>query len=754
MKKAMLAMMAVLLVALSPATTVEWWDFEDGTAGATFYSMPSRGSLGLVNNKVMRGWSDTGGPSYSAETHSGTGLSAYTTSSQDGYTTDTALNTWSPLEWTIEISFRVTSSYSSTYRTIIGRDGWSEVDGVRINNDATFYFQRRGSGSGNYALRLEFATAGGKRYECLSTFIPELTKWYHAALVSDGLKVGMYIDSLDGNGYQLVKSIDMDPANDNRLLIPNNGSGGVWTFGRGWWNGNNTDNMAGYMDDVRFSEAALTPSQFLHAKSGAWNVVPRDGQQNYGYTPDGQIVSALLSWNTGLDPNDPEQINPAILMHSLYLSKDQHVSNDANLYVIADIPVTGPTAEHTLTGLNYDGLYMWRVDEAIDNGSGVPYPKNDPNNLIGIVRQFGSLLSVPVITAEPVSQIVDPGQTVVFNVQAQSVTPAQYQWYKSVDNVRDIENDQPIGPASLTGPLELANVNVPEEAYYYCLIVNDGGMDTAVYSRVVRLVIRRHVAHLPMDDIEDGVSPDVVGMYAMTLLNDLKPENLATTVAGVDELGGGSVLFTNTTPTDPNFFGQYGILPAGVVSYEDLTLSLWVYWNGGGNWQRIVDFGNNTNQYMFLTANSGSNLRFAVKNGGDEQVLNTSTLAANQWVHIAITLKGNTGRLYVNGELVATNTGMTINPVDFNPQLNYIGKSQYSADPFFNGMIDDLKIYNYALTTEQIGLDYLDIRGEWVCNKELTALPHDFNGNCMVDLADFAIFAQQWLESNRIYPNQ
>jgi hypothetical protein len=748
MKKAMLAMMAVLLVALSPATTVEWWDFEDGTAGATFYSMPSRGSLGLVNNKVMRGWSDTGGPSYSAETHSGTGLSAYTTSSQDGYTTNTALNTWSPLEWTIEISFRVTSSYSSTYRTIIGRDGWSEVDGVRINNDATFYFQRRGSGSGNYALRLEFATAGGKRYECLSTFIPELTKWYHAALVSDGLKVGMYIDSLDGNGYQLIKSVAMDPANDNRLLIPNNGSGGVWTFGRGWWNGNNTDNMAGYLDDVRFSEEALAPSQFLHAKTGAWNAVPRDGQPNYGYTPDGKTVSALLSWNTGLNPTDDQQ-NPAILKHQLFVSKDQHLSSDPNLYPVAELPVTGSTAEYTLSGLNYDGLYLWRVDEAIDNGSGNPYPMGDPNNLLGKVRQFGSLLSVPVIVTQPVSRMVEAGQSVVFSVQAQSASPVQYQWYKSADNVIDTENDQPIGVAA---ELELVGVSVPDEAYYYCRIVNDGGLQTAVYSRVVRLVIRRQVAYLPMDTIENGVSPDAAGANAMTLVNDLKPGNLATMAAGVTELGGGSVLFANTAPADPNFSGQYGFLPAGVASYDDLTVSLWVYWKGGNNWQRILDFGNSTTQYMFLTPNSGSNLRFAVKNGGDEQILNTTALAANQWVQIVVTLNGNTGRMYVNGELVATNTAITINPVDFNPQLNYISKSQFSADPFFNGMIDDLKIYNYALNTEQIALDYLDIRGDWICNRELTALPYDFNGNCMIDLGDFAIFAGQWMDSNRIYP--
>ena len=84
-------------------------------------------------------------------------------------------------------------------------------------------------------------------------------------------------------------------------------------------------------------------------------------------------------------------------------------------------------------------------------------------------------------------------------------------------------------------------------------------------------------------------------------------------------------------------------------------LATWVYWKGGNQWQRIFDFGNNTNQYMFLTPRSGNNtLRFAIKNGGGEQMVQTSQLAANQWVHVAVTLGSGTAKLYVNGEEKAT----------------------------------------------------------------------------------------------------
>ena len=36
------------------------------------------------------------------------------------------------------------------------------------------------------------------------------------------------------------------------------------------------------------------------------------------------------------------------------------------------------------------------------------------------------------------------------------------------------------------------------------------------------------------------------------------------------------------------------------------TFAGWVYWNGGGNWQRIFDFGDDTSHYLFLTPRSGS----------------------------------------------------------------------------------------------------------------------------------------------------
>lgn len=156
-----------------------------------------------------------------------------------------------------------------------------------------------------------------------------------------------------------------------------------------------------------------------------------------------------------------------------------------------------------------------------------------------------------------------------------------------------------------------------------------------------------------------------------------------------------------------NGSGQYAMVPATImIGVTNFTIATWVYWNGGSAWQRIFDFGNDTTNYLFLTPSSGSGtLRFAITTNSwlnnAEQILETSPLPVGQWEHVAVTRNGNTAKLYTNGVLAAMNT-VTIAPANFNPVLNNLGMSQYPADPFFNGKLDEFYIYNYALSDAEI----------------------------------------------------
>lgn len=148
---------------------------------------------------------------------------------------------------------------------------------------------------------------------------------------------------------------------------------------------------------------------------------------------------------------------------------------------------------------------------------------------------------------------------------------------------------------------------------------------------------------------------------------------------------------------------DYLQLSPRVADTTSFTFAAWVYYNGGANWQRIFDFGADTSNYLALTPKAGSaGLRFLMRNGGDEQQLNAAPLPTGVWTHVAVTITGDTGKLFVNGAVANANTAMTINPVDVGTKFNYLGRSQFPADPLFNGRLGDVRIVSSAMTDAQI----------------------------------------------------
>jgi Glycosyl hydrolases family 43/Concanavalin A-like lectin/glucanases superfamily len=149
---------------------------------------------------------------------------------------------------------------------------------------------------------------------------------------------------------------------------------------------------------------------------------------------------------------------------------------------------------------------------------------------------------------------------------------------------------------------------------------------------------------------------------------------------------------------------QYVLLPIPVANAS--TFAAWVKWNGGAAWQRLFDFGTDTTNYFFLTPRSSAGtMRFAITTGGNgaEQQINAPfALPTNSWCHVAVTLDGSKGLLYLNGVPVATNNNLTLRPWQTLAKTNYIGHSQFSADPLFGGEIGSFRIFGRALNGAEI----------------------------------------------------
>lgn len=222
--------------------------------------------------------------------------------------------------------------------------------------------------------------------------------------------------------------------------------------------------------------------------------------------------------------------------------------------------------------------------------------------------------------------------------------------------------------------------------YFYVIKAVDKSLNRSPYSVEVSAITTGTpglIAHLSFDDnlLDSTVNFNHGAPYG--------------TIAYTDGKTGGKAVSLNGS----NSFIQ---LPVNLFNQQDLTIATWIYWRGASAWQRIFDFGNGDSEYMFLTPNSASGqLRFTMRNGGAEQQLNTSSIPVGKWTHVAVTLGADAVRMYVNGNLVAESSTITIRPMDFKPVLNYIGRSQY-PDPLFNGYLDDFRVYNYALTANEI----------------------------------------------------
>ncbi len=224
--------------------------------------------------------------------------------------------------------------------------------------------------------------------------------------------------------------------------------------------------------------------------------------------------------------------------------------------------------------------------------------------------------------------------------------------------------------------------------YYYKIKAVDKSLNSSNYSN--------ETSATPTGNI-DLVTQLLFDTNTLDSTENLNHSALYGNATYVNDLFGTKAIALNGTD---NFIQ----LPATLANQQEITVAAWVNWTGGASWQRIFDFGNDENEYMYLTPKSGSDqLRFAIKNGGAEQTLDAAVLPVGVWSHVAVTLGASRAKIYVNGILQSESNAITISPLDFKPVLNYIGRSQF-ADPLFKGNIDNFRVYNYELTVNEIAL--------------------------------------------------
>jgi len=139
----------------------------------------------------------------------------------------------------------------------------------------------------------------------------------------------------------------------------------------------------------------------------------------------------------------------------------------------------------------------------------------------------------------------------------------------------------------------------------------------------------------------------------------------------------------------------------------ELTIEAWVrtgvYTSENTRMMQIVDKGEHVNSKAYMLMISGNNLYGRVNK-------NTGTACFSpypndgEWHHVAYTFKSGEQGLYIDGINVASNAGDATIATNALPLL--IGRGVDRPQYCWNGLIDEVRIWNVALTQDQLGKVY------------------------------------------------
>jgi glucuronoarabinoxylan endo-1,4-beta-xylanase len=321
----------------------------------------------------------------------------------------------------------------------------------------------------------------------------------------------------------------------------------------------------------------------------------------------------------------------------------------------------------------------------------------------------GKCLSIPpVITAQPLNQTVEIGETASFSISATSLTPATFQWVEGATNL----------PNATNVAIQLTNVaTAASGSKFVCVVSNAYGAST---SSVVTLTVRLPQPCVPPPPgivawwPGNGNALDVVGgnngllMDGAGFANGLVAEGFAFDgITNYVQFPTNLFLFANGQPfTFELWFETYS---GGVILGQQAALPF-NYPGNGWTPEIYVGIDGNLRVQMFW-------------NGTFAQISTTNPVNDGNFHHLAAIYDGTNQIVYLDGSLLGEEAlPASSYTANFSCQLG-AGYSQNwpegnSGWYTFNGIIDEPTLYSNALTAAQV-LSIYNANNGGKCTNEL-----------------------------------
>ena len=455
-------------------------------------------------------------------------------------------------------------------------------------------------------------------------------------------------------------------------------------------------------DSLRFSAGGLPGGLSINQYTGVITGTPAaPGTFNATVTVNDGDLSASTGFTWGIGDTNPPSA-PATLTANAVSSTQINLSWSA---ATDDVGVTGyqiercagagctfaPLITVTTTSYNNTGLtastnYSYRV-RATD-GAG----------------NLGAYSSPASATTQAPPDTSAPTAPAGLAATATSGTQINLSWTASTDNVAvtgyQIErcsgagcsNFASVGTSATT---TFSNTGLTAStSYSYRVRATDAASNLSGYSNTA-------TATTPSGAIAGLVAAYGFNEGTGTTVTDASGNTNTGAISGATWIttgkNGGALLF-NGTNARVSIPSSTSLNPTSAI-----TLEAWVYPTAAqSGWRTIIQHEVDA-YFLHASANGALSPAGGGTIGGSTVFAETGTaLAINTWSHLAMTFGANTIRLYINGTQVATASRTGTIETNSNP-VSIGSNSTYGE--YFQGRIDDVRIYNRALSVAEIQAD-------------------------------------------------